>query len=89
MFKHLLTRLREFNIMRIILWVIDIVAIILSVLWYIEERTYEPIITGMLSLGGLIALLTTKSKNSKNVMKQKAGKKSKQYQSGGDMTINK
>ncbi|MDB4534233.1 hypothetical protein N9242_05110 [Vicingaceae bacterium] len=74
--------------MRIILWVIDILAIILSILWYFEERAYEPIITGILSLGGLVALLTTKSKNEKIVMKQKAGKKSRQFQSGGDMKIN-
>ena len=74
--------------MRIILWVIDIVAIVLSVFWYLEEKTYEPIITGILSLGGLIALLISKPEKNKIVMKQKAGKKSKQYQSGGDMKIN-
>ena len=78
--------------MRITLWIIDVIAIILSVLWYVEVKTYEPIITGLASLGGLIALLSTgrksNGKHKKQILKQKAGKKSKQYQSGGDMTIN-
>jgi hypothetical protein len=75
--------------MRIILWIADLLGIVLSALWYIKEPGFEPIITGIATLGGLIALLITENKKPEKVeMKQKAGKKSKQYQSGGDMTIN-
>lgn len=74
--------------LRVILWVIDISAIILSVLWFIKEPNYEPIITGILSLGGLVTLLFTNKKSTPKMI-QKAGKNSEQYQSGGDMTINK
>lgn len=75
--------------MRIILWIIALISLVLSALWYINQPGYEPIIAVVTAVSGLIALLITeKKKPEKIVMKQKAGKKSKQYQSGGDMTIN-
>jgi hypothetical protein len=75
--------------MRQILLIINIGAFIASVAWLIFKPDYEPLISSLLTLGGLItfALVKPKEKKGKLVMKQKAGKNSQQYQSGGNMTI--
>lgn len=76
--------------MRNILLIINIAAFIASLVWLILNPDYEPLISSLLTLGGVIsfALIKSKNKREKLVMKQTAGKKSNQYQSGGDMTIN-
>lgn len=74
---------------KVVLWVIDISVIVLSVVWYLNEKSIEPIITGLMALGGLIMLVfSNKKSESNNTFKQKSGKKSTQYQAGGDITIN-
>jgi hypothetical protein len=77
--------------MRKILLISNISAFISSVLWLIFKPDFEPLITTLLTLCGLIGFVFIKPKKSKEkiVMKQKAGKKSRQYQSAGDMTIKK
>lgn len=76
--------------MRQILLTINVAAFIASIAWLIFKPDYEPLISSLLTLGGLISFLIIKPKDKKGkiVMKQKAGKKSTQYQSGGNMTIN-
>ena len=74
---------------RWILWLVDIMALLLSLLWLLFEPGFEPLLSFILCIGGLITLLLTKSKkNSSVVMKQKAGDNSKQYQSNRDININ-
>lgn len=77
--------------MRKTLLILNISAFIASVLWLIFNPDFEPLISTLLTLGGLIGFVLIKPKKSegKVVMKQKGGKKSKQYQSAGDMTIKK
>lgn len=76
--------------MRQILLIINIAAFIASIAWLIYKPDYEPLISCLLTLGGLISFLIIKPKDKKGkiVMRQKAGKNSTQYQSGGNMTIN-
>lgn len=76
--------------MRKTLLIINIAAFIASIAWLVFKPDYEPLISSLLTFGGLIsfALIKPNDKKEKLVMKQKAGKKSKQYQSGGNMTIN-
>lgn len=77
--------------MRKILLIINIAAFIASLAWLIYKPDYEPLISSLLTLGGLISFALIKPKDEKGniLMKQKAGKNSTQYQSGGDMTINR
>jgi hypothetical protein len=76
--------------MRKTILIIIIAAFSASIAWLVFKPDYEPLISSLLTLGGLISFILIKpnDKKEKLVMKQKAGKKSKQYQSGGDMTIN-
>lgn len=71
---------------------INILGIIGIAIWYIKEKGTEPIVSFVFAIAALLGLIFTKT-NEKNTpeisMKQKGGKKSKLYQSGGDMTINK
>lgn len=76
--------------MRKILLILNVCAFIASLIWLCKNRDFEPLISSLLTLAGLIGFTVTKPKKEmgKIGMKQKAGKKSRQYQSGGDMTIN-
>lgn len=76
--------------MRHILLIINIAAFIASIAWLIYKPDYEPLISFLLTLGGLIsfALIKPEDKKGKIVMSQKADKNSTQYQSGGNMKIN-
>lgn len=77
---------------RTILLILDIIAFILFVLWYINTKEYEPLIGVVLSISGFIGLYLTKKKGksnkSKQMLTQKGGANSTNYQSGGDMKIN-
>lgn len=76
--------------MRTILLILNICAFLASLIWLYKVRDLEPLISSILTLAGLIGFIMTKPKNKtdKTTLKQKAGKNSTQYQSGGDMTIN-
>ena len=76
--------------MRKILLILNVLAFVASLVWLYEVQNFESLISSILTFGGLIGFKVTKSKKDKNKisMKQKAEKKSTQYQSGGDMTIN-
>lgn len=71
-----------------ILIILNILGIIGCLFWLMTEKSWEPLVTTIGLIGSLIALIYSKSGNSIN-MKQKGGKKSTNYQSGGDININK
>ena len=82
---------------RIALLLFELLIIILSVIWWFNDKSYEPVIV---LIGSVIALVRTiwslKKKEVQKVpspktikFKQKAGKESKQYMSYGDMKIEK
>lgn len=71
----------------------NIVFLVMAVIWAMQDDSMEPKIavgTFALTLLGLFFAIKNKenSKSSPTKMSQKAGDNSKQYQSGGDMTIN-
>lgn len=76
--------------MRKTLLILNISAFIASLVWLYFNRDFEPLISSIVTLAGLIGFVVIKPKNKagNTVMRQKAGKNSTQYQSGGDMTIN-
>jgi hypothetical protein len=77
--------------MRKILLILNICAFIASIIWLYNNQDFEQLISSILTLAGLIGFVVTKPKNEtdkKVIMKQKAGNNSRQYQSGGNMTIN-
>lgn len=61
-----------------------------SIYWFIEDKSFESLISCISFLGSFVAMLVVKDKASGEViLKQKGGKSSKNFQSGGNMTINK
>jgi hypothetical protein len=68
------------------------VVLIVSGTWYYKERGFEQgiaVLTSIIALIGLPFVKTNdKTKPSKVKMVQKGGRKSKQYQAGGDMHVN-
>lgn len=77
--------------MKRILFLLNLIAFIASILWMIIQPGYEPLISSVLTLSGLITFyFVNRKKDQRNItMKQKSGNRSKQYQSAGDMIINK
>lgn len=71
-----------------ILIILNILGIIGCLIWLMTEKSWEPLVTTIGLIGSLIALIYSKNSNSIS-MKQKGGKKSTNYQSGGDININK
>jgi|GEM_PF-1347471 len=74
-----------------ILIVLNIAGLLASLVWLYNQRELEPLITSIGLVATLIAqLYAENNNNSDNVtMKQKGGKGSKNYQSKGDIIINK
>lgn len=58
----------------------------LSVVWFFNDRTIEPVIVGILALASSWMQFFS-DENQKGNMSIKAGKKSKNYQSAGDINI--
>jgi hypothetical protein len=78
--------------MKLTLLILNILALIASIIWLVLKPDWEPLVTTIGCIGGLIAQYFTNSDNNSkdNVkMTQKSGKNSKNYQSYGDITINK
>jgi hypothetical protein len=77
--------------MKLTLLILNILALIASIIWLALKPDWEPLVTTIGCIGGLIAQYFTNSDNSKDNVKmtQKSGKNSKNYQSYGDITINK
>ncbi len=59
-----------------------------ALIWLMLEQSWEPLVTSLGLVGSLIALIYSNSNAHANIkMTQKGGKKSKNYQSAADMTI--
>ncbi len=75
--------------MKKILIILNIASLIGTLIWLMQEKSWEPLVTSLGLIGSLIALIYSNSSSLTRVkMKQKGGKKSKSYQSAGNMTIN-
>lgn len=73
--------------------IIDIIVLIGCVVWFMIEKSPEPFVAILTAISGLLSLIYTNpeenaNSNPKVILKQKGGKKSKYYQSNGQMTIN-
>ncbi len=74
--------------MKRILIVLNIFALIGTLLWLICNPDWEPLIAVITSISTLIALLYSKNDKEKNIkMQQKGGKGSTNYQSAGNINI--
>lgn len=73
-----------------VLIIINILAIIGTLIWLKVEQTWEPLVAVITGIGTLLALLFADTETKSPVtMKQKGGKNSTNYQAGGDININK
>lgn len=74
--------------MKKILLIINIAAILASLIWLKTDTSWEPIVTILGLIGTLITQLVLANQEGKTVsMKQKGGKNSKNYQSNRDINI--
>lgn len=68
--------------------ILNIASLLGTLIWLMQEKSWEPLVTSLGLIGSLIALIYSNSNaQSKIKMTQKGGKNSKNYQSAGDMTI--
>ncbi|MDT0690638.1 hypothetical protein RM549_12635 [Salegentibacter sp. F188] len=75
--------------MKKILIILNTAGLVGTLIWLMQEKSWEPLVTSFGLIGSLIVLIYSNSDSQSSVkMKQKGGKKSKNYQSAGDMTIN-
>lgn len=68
--------------------ILNIAGLLGALIWLMIEKSWEPLVTSLGLIGSLIALIYNNSQTGDNIqMKQKGGKKSKNYQSAGDINI--
>lgn len=86
-----------YKLIRKIILILNVVAAIVSLIWFIAKPDYEPFIVCVSSVAVALGIwiYNYKTSNSKSLpekprteFNQTAGKNSKQYQAGRDMTIN-
>lgn len=72
-----------------ILVLINSIALIGAILWFINDRDWEPLVTSLTLLATLIGLIFTrnKKKNKAIIMKQKVKNNSTGIQAGRDINI--
>jgi hypothetical protein len=75
--------------MQITLLILNLAAIISAVIWLISKPDWEPLVTTIGLLIGLIVQLFSNNSGGGAKMKQKGGKRSTNYQAGGDITIHR
>ncbi|SOE22260.1 hypothetical protein SAMN06298216_2707 [Spirosomataceae bacterium TFI 002] len=68
---------------------LNIVALIAALIWLFVSPDWEPLVTSLGLISSLIVLVQKKSENGNIQMTQKGGKGSVNYQSSGDININK
>lgn len=74
--------------MKNILLIINIAALIASLIWLKNDPSWEPLIASLGLIGALITQIFNKNKPNQNTsMTQKGGKNSKNYQSNRDINI--
>ncbi|WP_211318040.1 hypothetical protein [Pontibacter mucosus] len=75
--------------MKKILIILNIVALLASLIWLMTNQDWEPLVTSLGLLSSLITLVYSNSEEKGKIkMKQKGGSNSKNYQSVGDININ-
>jgi uncharacterized membrane protein len=68
--------------------ILNIASLIGALIWLMSGKSWEPLITSIGLIGSLIALIYSNNQSGDNIkMKQKGGKKSKNYQSARDVNI--
>jgi hypothetical protein len=73
-----------------VLILLNILAILGTIIWLAVKPEWEPIVTLLGLIGALIAQIGFKSKNDRNLkMNQRGGDNSNNYQSGRDINIGK
>jgi hypothetical protein len=75
--------------MKLTLIILNILGLIGAIIWLILKPDWEPLVTTIGLIGGLITQFYLTKDSSSIKMKQKGGKGSENYQSGGNITINK
>ena len=74
--------------MKKILIILNIASLIAALIWLMQEKSWEPLVTSLGLIGSLIVLINSNSNSQRKVkMKQKGGKNSKNYQSAGNIKI--
>lgn len=74
--------------MRIILAIVNFIALIGGIFWWVKSPDYEPAVTSIVLFGALLAQIFTSDEiKSKFKLVQKSKKESHNYQSAGDQTI--
>jgi hypothetical protein len=73
-----------------VLVTLNIASLLGTLVWLMIEHSWEPLVTSIGLIGSLIALIFSNTSNKPGIeMSQKGGKKSNNYQSGGDINITK
>lgn len=67
--------------------ILNIVALIASLIWLMTDRSLEPLISTIGLIASLITLLYNSDKSSGISMKQKGGEKSTNYQAGDTINV--
>ncbi len=68
---------------------LNVLALAGSLVWLYFDQTWEPMITALGLLGGLITQIYIGKQKPDIAMTQRGGKNSKNYQAKGDITINR
>lgn len=75
--------------MKKVLLIINVAALIASLIWLKSESSWEPLIATLGLIGTLITQIFIKNQEGNNIsMNQSGGKNSKNYQSNRDININ-
>lgn len=70
--------------------ILNIAGLLGALIWLFKAPDWEPLVTSIGLIGSLIALLySSNSVTKKIIMTQRGGKKSTNYQTKGNITINK
>lgn len=80
--------------LKLVLIILAIAAFAASCIWYYKGRDWEPLIAIFTSLAALVTLIFVKDSSNKGggksiKQKQRGGDSSTNYQSGGNITIEK
>lgn len=73
-----------------ILILINTIALIGAILWFLNDRGWEPLVTSLTLSATIMGLLFSRNKKKDNpvIMKQKVKNNSTGIQAGGDININ-
>jgi len=73
--------------LKITILILNILALIGCIIWLIIEGGWEPVVAIIISISTLIGQTMKDEESKKVIMKQRGGKKSTMFQSGGDINI--